>query len=956
MVDTSQQQNLFNADAPGGPVECLGMTFESDEARREYFLEILREKLKDREFRQIEGFPIGEDEDILALSDPPYYTACPNPFLEQFIECYGKPYDPETDDYHREPFAADVSEGKNDPIYNAHSYHTKVPHKAIMRYILHYTEPGDVVLDGFAGSGMTGVAAQMCAFPDAEFKGTVELERKTDGLFPVKWGARKIILNDISPAATFISANYNLPFNLQNFHEIASSILEELCQEIGWMYQTQHPNTDEKGKINFTVWSEVFSCPECNSEIIFTKEALDKQTKKVKNTFPCPGCGVELKKNSLERTFETFIDPASNKPWKRIKLFPTLINYEFRGKKYEKEPDDADLELLEKINSLPLPDNIPFHELPIDRMYHGSRLAPKGFTRVHHLFLPRQTHSLGRLWEKANSIGDLRLRNMVFFLVEQAVWGMSLLNRYSPLHFSQVNRYLNGVYYVASQISECSPWYILSGKLKRLTKAFRNSLWSENFVINATVTTSNLSMSDDSIDYIFTDPPFGENIYYADLNLLVESWHGVKTESFSEAIIDKFKKKDLLEYQRLMTGCFQEYYRVLKGSRWMTVVFHNSKNAVWNAIQESINAAGFVVADVRTLDKQQGSYRQVTSTATKQDLIITAYKPAQTLERAFHLESGSIDSAWAFIRNHLEQLPVFVASKGKVEVLAERQNYLLFDRMVAFYVQRGITVPLSASEFYAGLDQRFPQRDGMYFLPEQVAEYDRKRMTVKEVLQLELFVNDESTAVQWLRQQLTKKPQTFQELHPQFLKAIGGWAKHEKTLELSDLLEQNYLRYDGGNIPKQIVSWLAKSSVHRSRLAEILGQASGGKSQESDDSEALQGKILDLVPDTGLETRDASLITAAKDRWYIPDPNKAGDLEKLRDKALLREFEEYRDAKKKLKVFRTEAVRAGFKHFYQQRDYKTIIQVARKIPEAILQEDPKLLMFYDNAVTRAGED
>jgi DNA modification methylase len=141
------------------PVECLGMTFENDEKRRKYFLKKLREKLKDPEFRKIEGFPIGKDEDILALSDPPYYTACPNPFIQDFIKHYGKLYDPATDDYRREPFAADVSEGKNDPIYNAHSYHTKVPHKAIMRYILHYTEPGDVVFDGFCGTGMTGVAA-----------------------------------------------------------------------------------------------------------------------------------------------------------------------------------------------------------------------------------------------------------------------------------------------------------------------------------------------------------------------------------------------------------------------------------------------------------------------------------------------------------------------------------------------------------------------------------------------------------------------------------------------------------------------------------------------------------------------------------------------------------------------------------------------------------------------------
>src|ERR1035438_8594279 len=164
MFDMTKNTNpgLFAADAQG-KVECLGMTFPNDQARRAFFLEKLRAKLKDPIFRAIPGFPMGTDDDILALSDPSYYTACPNPFIEDFFLTNGTPYTLKTDKYHREPFAADVSEGKNDPIYNAHSYHTKVPHKAIMRYILHYTEPGDVVFDGFCGTGMTGVAAQMCS-------------------------------------------------------------------------------------------------------------------------------------------------------------------------------------------------------------------------------------------------------------------------------------------------------------------------------------------------------------------------------------------------------------------------------------------------------------------------------------------------------------------------------------------------------------------------------------------------------------------------------------------------------------------------------------------------------------------------------------------------------------------------------------------------------------------------
>ena len=131
-----------------GPVTCLGMTFENDEKRREYFTERLREKLKDPEFRKIEGFPIGEDEDILALSDPPYYTACPNPWLNDFIEQEGKPYDPDNDDYHKEPYATDTKFGKtSNTITRAHPYHTKVPPDAVADFVNHYVGTDGIVLD-----------------------------------------------------------------------------------------------------------------------------------------------------------------------------------------------------------------------------------------------------------------------------------------------------------------------------------------------------------------------------------------------------------------------------------------------------------------------------------------------------------------------------------------------------------------------------------------------------------------------------------------------------------------------------------------------------------------------------------------------------------------------------------------------------------------------------------------
>jgi hypothetical protein len=242
--------------------------------------------------------------------------------------------------------------------------------------------------------------------------------------------------------------------------------------------------------------------------------------------------------------------------------------------------------------------------------------------------------------------------------------------------------------------------------------------------------------------------------------------------------------------------------------------------------------------------------------------------------------------------------------------------------MVAFHVQRSVTIPLSVGEFFAGLAQRFPERDGMYFLPDQVADYDQKRMKASEVRQLEIFVRDEKSAIQWLRQQLQDKPQSFQEIHTQFMREIAGWDKYEKPLELRALLDQNFLPYDGqGEVPSQIHRYLSSNFHDLRNLAK--------------DAPALRAK--------------------AKDRYYVADPNKEADVQKSREKDLLREFGEYRENKqKKLKVFRLEAIRAGFRVAWKQNDYGSILDVADKLPLDVLQEDAMLLMWYTNSLIRTG--
>jgi hypothetical protein len=519
--------NIFDEEFvyEDGPVTCLGMEFENDKARRDHFTELLRQKLKDPDFRKIEGFPIGEDKDILALSDPPYYTACPNPWIKDFVAEWEsqKPAKAEDYQYHREPFAADVSEGKNDPIYNAHSYHTKVPHKAIMRYILHYTEPGDIVFDGFCGTGMTGVAAQMCGNREAveslgyqiEPDGTI-LQKETDEDGKKLWkafsklGVRKAVLNDLSPAATFIAYNYNTPVDVINFEKEAKRILAEVEKECGWMYETLHADGKIKGKISYTVWSDVFICPDCVKELVFGEAAVDKDAGKVRDKFPCPHCHAELTKRKMERAWTTKFDLALKKSVKQAKQVPVLINYTIPGhkKRFEKIPDESDLALIEKIENSEIP-----YWFPTDRMMEGKetrRNDPAGITHVHHFYTTRSLWILSALLKESSEITDHVISEFCRFLFQQWAVGLSKLNRYSPTHFSQNNRNLSGTLYIGSQISEVSPHYAFTGKLKRLIKAFTNSKW--HFFNISTQDTGHIRLKNDSVDYIFIDPPFGANL------------------------------------------------------------------------------------------------------------------------------------------------------------------------------------------------------------------------------------------------------------------------------------------------------------------------------------------------------------------------------------------------------------------------------------------------------------
>ena len=848
-----------------GPVTCLGIEFENDEKRRDFFREELRKKLP--ELRLIEGFPIGTDDDIIALSDPPYYTACPNPWINLFI----KEWESEKDKLQKEgkrdstfevkePYAADVSEGKNNPIYMAHAYHTKVPHPAIMRYILHYTQPGDTVFDGFCGTGMTGVAAGMCG--NAQEVASLGANVGTIGI-------RHGICSDLSPIASLIAATYTSSFNATKFKRNAERILETVENEYGWMYDIK---VDGKpAKLNYVIWSDVFLCHSCGREITLWDQAVDLDREEMRDEFPCPHCGAVCSKKTMDKAWVTEFDPIIDGTASFNKRIPVRVNYTANGKRREIDINHVSFET-ERI------DRIDISKYPSTQLVEGFNTSQpinsNGVTHTHQFYSKRNFIYLNRVRELVQ--GDIFLET----------WLTSVLQNASNMYKFRLDRkggILNGTLFIPSLTIEQNPYRLLKSKINDFVSISYPTRGQA--VVGVASATALQNIDNNSIDYMFIDPPFGANIMYSELSSIWESYIKVFTNNKEEAIINSYQNKTLFDYQDLMNHSLKEFYRILKPGKWLTMEFSNTSASVWNSIQNALQGVGFVVVNVAALDKKQGSFKAVTSpTAVKQDLIITCYKPNDDLTKKFLTSANNAQNVWDFIEDLLEHLPVHLRKDNATTAVVERSPKILFDRLIAYYVQHGYQVPIDAADFQKGLKDRFVERDGMFFTAEQAIEYEEKKRETTSFVSLALLVGSEAEGIEWLKRKLEDGPKTYSDILPDWMQDLVKPKKGDTLPELMQILDENFLKDENGY-------------------------------------------------------------------WHIPDLNDQAQLDAVKNKRLLKEFDVYVEAKK-VKNARLEALRAGFKECYKNKDFAKIIAVGDKIEEELLTTDEVLLRFYDIASSR----
>jgi len=674
--------------------------------------------------------------------------------LSSFLSRHARPYDPAGDDYRRPPFAAPVKATKATPIYNAHSYHTKVPPEGIVPYILHYTDPGDLILDPFCGSGMTGVAAMMCARPPA---GALRL------VPDARPGPRYAILNDLSPAAVHIAYNYCTPVDVEALRREFERIRAAVQEEFGWLYGTTCDHCGGPATIQYTIWSDVLECARCRAELVLWDVAVDRESGEMRSRFTCPICGKEQTKREAR--------------W--LRSVPVVTNYECHGgcrpKRSEHPTTEAEKRRIAEIEAAEIPYWYP--TTPFDESYEMWRGVHReqGITDVSKFYTARNLRGMAKLFDEIRQVPDKRVRDALMFSFTAIAQRCSKLNRLRP---SLAGDPLTGTLYIGSLTREENVLQLWMSKNQAAVMAFR---CTQNLsAVVRTGSATELPVPESTIDYIFTDPPFGSNIFYADCNLIWEAWLGEFTDQSQEAVVHvkQRDKNTLADYARLMTDAFREMYRVLKPGRWASVVFHNSDDRIWQVILDAAEAAGFELAEINSFDKGQLSFKGVRGAkgierVANKDIVLNLRKPRpgevptpNGRSYADQQEVRIVEAIAAF----LEKNP-----PPQERTLQGLWNHALYGML------RDGTVTLSMAEVEALLPHYFKQVDGRWYLRgEAVIEGG-----------LGLIVRDEASAIAWLSGVLRNEPQTTGDLIPQW-RVVTREASLSKTLD--QILEENFWR------------------------------------------------------------------------------------------------------------------------------------------------------------------
>jgi 16S rRNA G966 N2-methylase RsmD len=569
------------------------------------------------------------------------------------------------------------------PLYAAFPYPTKISPEAIALFIAIHTKPGDTVFDGFAGSGTTGIAALLCARPTAVMR---EQAQKL-GL-KVRWGARRAVLREVGTLGSFIGQTLCKPPDPDKFRKEAERILFQVERDLGWMYEARDP-FGGIGKIRYVVWSEVLKCPKCKKLATLWDGCVQRGPARINSTFSCPHCSHKTIVADMPRIKKAVDDDLIQEKVIARMRRPVWV-YGITGKRmWSRAADPSDQSLLSRIESTSLPPGIPVINVPWGDLYRSG--YHQGISHLHQFYTRRNLIVFAKLWELTNpSPYRDALR---FWLLSYNASHATIMTRVVAKEGQRdlvVTSGQPGVLYISGLPVEKNLFAGLRRKLKTIHAAFSETRRLDDFVEVEHGSCLHTNIPDESIDFVFTDPPFGGNIPYAEVNFINEAWLGKCTDSREEVTISRAQGKDPSDYQALMTLAFLEIFRILKSNGKATVIFHSSSSDVWNILRRAYTDAGFNMEVASILDKTQGSFKQVTTNgAVKGDPILLLGKGVGA--RAATVAHGVLPTH--LMEDLVEQARI---SSDRVEQTPQR----LYSRFVMHYLTREQSVPLDADQFY----------------------------------------------------------------------------------------------------------------------------------------------------------------------------------------------------------------------------------------------------------------
>ncbi|MGZ5198783.1 MAG: DNA methyltransferase [Telluria sp.] len=575
-------------------------------------------------------------------------------------------------------YKAPLPSTRTGPLYNAFSYPTKISPEAIAVYIATHTEPGATVLDAFGGSGTTGLAALLCDRPTPEMKRMAE----SLGAAP-KWGPRDAHLFEIGTLGSFVSQTMCHPPCPDEF----ASAVKELCQQaeaqLNWLYETKD-ETGRLGTLRHTIWSDVLVCPHCKAEISLWDACVKTKPLAMADSFRCRECRKQVATEACERATETVLDAFGRKQHTKKRVL-ARVHGRCGTSKWQRAPTDEDRELLQLVAKAKLPKRAPNAKIEWGELHRAGYHL--GVDKLHHFYTKRNFIAIATLLELVNGFSE-SVRDALRLLVLSYNASHSTLMTRVVLKKGQSDFVLtgaqSGVLYISGLPVEKN---VIEG-IRRKSKAFIDSFellhGSRSRVTVHNVSSEAMPLKANSVDYVFTDPPFGDYIPYAELNQINELWLGQPTDRSREVIVSPSQAKGVSEYGFMMASVFKEMARVLKPSALATVVFHSAHSEIWRALTQAYSEAGFTVEAANVLDKIQASFKQVVSTVSvKGDpLLLLSKRPTK---RAKSKSSSKL--AYEIIRTAL-----------KDSKLDPRR---LYSQFVGRCLELGRDVDMDAKTFYA---------------------------------------------------------------------------------------------------------------------------------------------------------------------------------------------------------------------------------------------------------------